>query len=140
MIELSYTEGTAQTVESGNNVVFNTVIEKCGCAEYHRRGSGQIKLTKPGRYLVTFSGNLAAVTTATEVDLALTQDGDIIDHTTMLVTPAAVENYFNVSTQTYIDVPMCCGNTCCVDVAVENISTQSVLVINPNITAIRVNG
>lgn len=140
MIELTYTGTTAQTVTAGQPILYNSVIVKSGCAEHHRTDSGMIKLIKPGRYLVTFGGNIAAVTTAEEISVAIAQDGEAMNSTTMTVTPAAIGEYFNVSAQTYIDVPMCCGQTCCVDISVENINTQSITVLNPNFTAVRVNG
>ena len=137
MIELINT--AAQAVAAGGTVLYNEFI-KSGCAEYHRPGSGTVRLVKPGRYLVTFSGNIAANTTPEAVSVAITQDGEPMLSTTMTVTPAAVGDLFNVSSQTYVDVPVCCGHTCCVDVSVENISAQGVTVANPNFTAVRVNG
>ena len=52
----------------------------------------------------------------------------------MIVTPAAVENFFNVSTQAYIDVP----KGCCSTVAVQNTSGQAIEVQNSNLTVVRV--
>lgn len=128
-----------QTVPIGQSVVYNATAVRGGCAERHREGSAQITLTKPGRYLVGFSGNIAVPTgeTVGEISLALTYDGEVLGGSTMRVTPAAVEEYFNVSTQHYIDVPNCC---CCVTVTVQNTSGIPVLVDNPNITAVRVCG
>lgn len=51
----------------------------------------------------------------------------------MIVTPAAVQNLFNVSAQAYVDVP--CG--CCSTVAVQNTSTQAIEVQNSNLIAVR---
>lgn len=51
----------------------------------------------------------------------------------MIVTPAALENMWNVSSQVYVDVP----RGCCVSVAVENTSTQSIEVANANLIAVR---
>ena len=51
----------------------------------------------------------------------------------MIVTPATVENFFNVSAQAYIDVP----RGCCATVAVENTSTQAIQVQNANLIAVR---
>ena len=134
MIELINT--AAQTVPIGQSVVYNSTAVRGGCAERHREGSAQIVLTKPGRYLVSFSGNIAVPTgeTVGEISLALTYDGEVLGGSTMRVTPAAVEEYFNVSTQHYVDV-FC---NCCVTVTVENTSTIPVLVESPNITAVRV--
>lgn len=134
MIELINT--AVQTVPIGQSVVYNAVAARGGCAERHREGSAQITLLKPGRYLVTFSGNIAVPTgeTVGEISLAMTYDGEVLGGSTMRVTPAAVEEYFNVSTQHYVDV-YC---NCCVNVAIQNTSGIPVLVDNPNITAVRV--
>lgn len=51
----------------------------------------------------------------------------------MIVTPAAVDNYFNVHGDTFIEVP----RGCCVSVSVENTSTIAINVQNANLTAIR---
>ena len=134
MIELINT--AVQTVPIGQSVVYNAVAARGGCAERHREGSAQITLLKPGRHLVTFSGNIAVPTgeTVGEISLAMTYDGEVLGGSTMRVTPAAVEEYFNVSTQHYVDV-YC---NCCVNVAIQNTSGIPVLVDNPNITAVRV--
>ena len=94
--------------------------------------------TKPGRYLITFSGNVAVPTgeTVGEVALGIARDGEILGGTVMRATPAAVEQYFNTSSQTYVDV--FCG--CCENVSIKNAGTIPVLVDNPNITAVRVCG
>lgn len=62
MIELT---GALQTVEPNQSVLFNESAVKSGCAERWREGSGQVTLTQPGRYLVTFSGNIAVPTGGT---------------------------------------------------------------------------
>lgn len=136
MIELINT--AVQTVPVGQSVVYNSTAVRGGCAERHREGSAQITLTKPGRYLVAFSGNIAVPTgeTVGEISLGISYDGEVLGGSLMRVTPAAVEEYFNVSTQHYVDVPNCC----CVTVAVKNTSTIPILVDNPNITAVRVCG
>ena len=137
MIELINT--TVQTVAAGQSVVYNAaaVRSKCG-PERHRNGSSFITLTQPGRYLVSFSGNIAVPEgeTVGEISLGVTQDGEVLGGSLMRVTPAAIEEYFNVSTQHYVDVY--CG--CCVNVGVLNTSDIPVLVDNPNLTAVRVCG
>lgn len=136
MIEVLNT--TAVTVESGQVVPFALTAVKGGCAERHRAGSAQITLTKPGRYLVTYSGNVAVPTggTAGEIDFAIARGNEAIPGTTMRATPAAVEQYFNTSTQTYVDVYPCC----CETITVKNIGAIVALVDNPNLTAVRVCG
>ena len=117
MIELVNT--TPVTVPVGQSIPFSAVATKGGCAERHRAGSAQITLVKPGRYLITFSGNVAVPTgeTVGEVALGIARDGEILGGTVMRATPAAVEQYFNASSQTYVDV--FCG--CCENVSIDNI-------------------
>lgn len=137
MIELI--NPVVQTVAVNQGVLFSNeaVKSKCAC-ETHRSGSAQVTLTKAGRYLVTFSGNVAVPTGTTvgEVDLGIAQAGEVISGTTMRATPAAVNEYFNVSCQTYVNV---CGN-CCETVSVLNNGTIPVQVDNPNLTVVRVCG
>lgn len=137
MIELT---GTLQTVAPGQDVLFNNAAVKSGCAERWREGSGQITLTQPGRYLVTFSGNIAVPTGGTpgEVSLGLALQGEAMYGSVMRVTPAAAVEYFNVSTQHYVDVPRSCCGACCQTVTVQNTGATAVSVDNANITAVRV--
>ena len=127
-----------QTVAVGQNVLFSQTAVKGGCAERHRGGSGQVTLTKPGRYLVTFSGNLAVPTGETpgEVSVGIAQAGEIIPGTAMRATPGAVDQYFNVSAQTYVNV-YC---NCCETVSVENAGAIPVNVQDANISVVRVCG
>lgn len=140
MIELTQSE--VVTVESGQTVPFNSTVIKSGCAEYHRDGSSAVRLIKPGRYLIGFSSNIAIPDGGTvgEISLGINADGGILSGSIMRAAPAAVEEYFNVSIQHYIDVPACCGNTCYVDVSVINTGAASILVDNANITAVHVSG
>lgn len=141
MIELT---GALQTVEPNQSVLFNESAVKSGCAERWREGSGQVTLTQPGRYLVTFSGNIAVPTggTAGEVSLGIALQGEAMYGSIMRATPAAAAEFFNVSTQHYVDVPrVCCGGgACCQTVTIKNTGAAAVSVDNANITAVRVNG
>lgn len=137
MIELINT--AVQTVAVGQSVVYNATAVRSTCGrERHREGSAFVTLLPPGRYLVTFSGNIAIPTGSTvgEISLGITQDGEVLGGSIMRVTPAAVNNFFNVSTQHYVDT-YC---QCCVNVGVENTSTIPILVDNPNLTIVRVCG
>lgn len=128
------------TVPVNQDVTFNDKAVKSGCAEYFREGGSVVRLIRPGRYLVTFSGNIAVPTgeTVGEVSLGLAVDGGIISGAVMRATPAAVEEYFNVSTQHYVDVPQCCGTVGIANVSVRNTSDIPVLVDNANMTVVRV--
>jgi hypothetical protein len=52
----------------------------------------------------------------------------------MIQTPAAVEEFANVASAVYLDVPA----TCCVSVAVKNVSAQAIDVQNANLIIERV--
>ena len=135
MIELINT--AVQTVPIGQSVVYdNAVYRSRGGSETYRGDGGQIKLTRPGVYRVTFDGNIAVPTGGTvgEISLGITQDGEVLNGTIARVTPAAVEEYFHVSAQTLVVVTC----NCCVPVAVRNTSDIPILVDNPNINVVRV--
>jgi hypothetical protein len=127
-----------QTVAAGEDVAF-TETPVCGSkCIVHRQGSGIIKLRGitnqcKARFLVSYSGNIQIPTGGTvgAISLAIAVDGEPLQSTRMVVTPAAVENLFNVSAQAYVDVD------CCSTVAVQNTSTQAVEVQNSNLIAVR---
>ena len=129
-----------QTVEAGQDVAFTeTAVNGTNCI-VHRHGSGIIKLRGitnqcRARYLVGYSGNIQIPTggTVDAISLAISVDGEPLQSTRMIVTPAAVENLFNVSAQAYIDVP----RGCCITVSVENTSAQTIQVQNSNLIATR---
>ena len=130
-----------QTVPANQNVYFtDTVI--CGNQSIsHRDDSGLVILRgvtncqNRARFMVTFGGNIAIPTggTVEEISLAITLDGEPIQATTMIVTPAAVEQYFNVKSSVFIDIP----RGCCSQISVTNTSTQPILVQNGNLIITR---
>lgn len=130
-----------QTVEEDDNVLFTeTPVCPTKCIT-HREGSGIVRVQggngpQRARYLVAFSGNIQipAGGTVGEISVAISVDGEALASTEMIVTPTAVEAFFNVSAQAYIDVP--CG--CCVTIAVENTSDQAIEVQNANLIVVRV--
>ena len=130
-----------QTVEENDNVLFTETPICPTKGITHREGSGIVRVSCNGsqcraRYLVAFSGNIQIPTGGTvgEISVSIAIDGEPLASTQMIVTPAAVENFFNVSAQAYIDVP--CG--CCVTVSVENTSDQAIEVQNANLIVVRV--
>ena len=130
-----------QTVPANQNVYFtDTVI--CGNQSIsHRDDSGLVTLRgvtncqNRARFMVTFGGNIAIPTggTVEEISLAIALDGEPIQATTMIVTPAAVEQYFNVKASVFIDIP----RGCCSQISVTNTSTQPILVQNGNLIITR---
>lgn len=133
-----------QEVSANQNILFTDTVIKGNRWISHRTGSGLITLKgirgcdcqSKARYFVTFSGNIAIPTggTVDAISIAISIDGEPAIATTMTVVPAAVGNYFNVSSSTYIEAP----NGCCVKVSVENTSNQAINVQNANLIAVRV--
>lgn len=130
-----------QTVEDDDNVIFTeTPVRPTRCIT-HREGSGIVRVQggngqQRARYLVAFSGNIQipAGGAVGEISLAISVDGESLESAEMIVTPTVVEAFFNVSAQTYVDVP--CG--CCVTIGVENTSDQAIEVQNANLIVVRV--
>jgi hypothetical protein len=131
-----------QTVAANQNVYFTDSVTSGGCAIEHRDGSGLVTLRglattqNRARFKVTFGANIAVSTggTAGPISLAIALDGESVPATVMTVTPAAVGDFFNVSSSIFIDIP----TGCCSHVSIKNISTESVDVINANLIAERV--
>ena len=134
MIELINTD--IVTVPVGQEVPFDETVVKSGCAEYHRNGASVIRLINPGRYLVTFSANIAVPTgeTVGEVSLGILADGGILTGSIMRATPAAVEEFNNVSSAAFVCVPA----GCCMTISVRNINTQSIDIQNANLIVERI--
>lgn len=135
-----FTANALQTVLQGEDVAF-TETPVCGTkCIVHRQGSGVVKLRGitnqcKARFLVSYSGNIQIPIggTVEAISLAIAIDGEPLQSTRMIVTPAAVENLFNVSAQAYVDVP--CG--CCSTIAVQNTSGQTIEVQNSNLIVVR---
>ena len=130
-----------QTVGANQNVYFtDTVVCGNGCIT-HRDDSGLVSIKgitdqRRARYRVTFGGNIAVPTGGTigPISLAIAIDGEPVPATNMIVTPAAVNNYFNIATGTYIDVPA----SCCSTIGVVNAENVTVNVTNANLIIERV--
>lgn len=130
-----------QTVEAGANVQFtDEVVGGCNSI-LHRAGSGLATLRGittqcRARFKVFFSGNIAipAGGTVEAISIAITVNGEAVASTTMIQTPAAVEEFANVASAVYLDVPA----GCCVSVSIKNTSTQAIDVQNANLIIERV--
>lgn len=140
---MEITNSAVQVVAANQNVLFDsTPVKSNKKCIVHREGSGLVTLRGltsgqcTARFLVDFGGNIAIPTGGTvgTISLAIAIDGEPVASTTMLSTPAAVLEYNNVSSATYVDVP----KGCCVTVAIENTSTQAIDVANANMIVTRV--
>ena len=135
MAEYSY--AALQTVEAGQNVLFNeTPVAPSRCI-VHRDGSGIVTLRGltncqcRARFRVSFGANIAIPTGGTvgAISVALAIAGEPLPASKAIVTPAAADNYFNVYIDTFVDVPA----GCCATVAVENTNDKAISVQNTNL-------
>lgn len=123
-----YTYNPIQLVEPNANVILNDNIPCPKGYVLHRGESGLVILRGIvnnacgcfARYQVTFNGNIAVPEDGTvgPIAIALAIDGEPILTSRAIVTPAAVDEYFNVTSTATITVP----RGCCFNVAVENVS------------------
>ena len=130
-----------QTVLENQNVQFTDTVVPGKACTMHRNGSGLVTLKGltnqcRARFKVSFGANIAIPTggTVEAISLAIAIDGEPIATTTMIVTPAAVEEFFNVFGAIYLDIP----RGCCSQISVRNISAQSIDVQNANLIIERV--
>lgn len=147
-----FTYNPIQLVQPNQPVVLNTSIACNRGYVLHRNESGIVTLrgivNSPcgcfARYQVTFNGNIAVPEDGTvgPVAIALALDGEPILTSRAIVTPAAVEEYFNVTSTAIITIP----RGCCFNVSVENVSeptdattpAPAINVQNSNLTVTRI--
>jgi hypothetical protein len=147
-----YVYNPVQVVLPNQNVLLNGSIPCNKGNVFHREGSGILTLRGKvnngcgcfARYQVTFNGNVAVPTDGTvgPIAIALAIGGEPIQTSKAIVTPAAVDEYFNVTSTAIITVP----RGCCLDVSVENVSSgvtaadtpTAINVQNANLTVTRI--
>ena len=138
---MELTANALQTVAANQNVLFSDVAVKGNCSISHRDGSGLITLRGVttqcrARFKITFGANVAipAGGTVAPISLAISIAGEAIGPATVISTPAAAEQFNNVFTAVFLDVPA----GCCYTVSVKNISEDDVDVQNANLIIERV--
>ncbi len=137
-----YTSIVLQEVAAGQNVVFTETPVRCNRGYVlHRDGSGIFTLRGitnqcTARYKVSFGANIAVPADGTvgEISVAIAVEGEALASATAIVTPAAVEEFFNVFTAVFVEVP----RGCCLTVAVRNTSEDAINVQNANLIVERV--
>lgn len=141
-----YTNSNVQTVAPGESVIFTDSPVPCtrGLVR-HRDDTGNFLLSgytpnivgcgcnraRFANYLVEFGANIAVATggTVEPISVAIAIDGSTIPSSTMTVTPAAVEEFFNVGRAINAEI----WSGCCETITVINTSTQPILVSGANI-------
>lgn len=139
---VEYSYPLVQTVAVDENVLFLNGNRCCkkGLVQ-HNDSSGIFRLKGVNGcrtiYKVHFNANIAITTggTVEPISVALTQNGEVLRNAIATVTPVAVGDFWNVSFETFIEIP--CG--CCDTISVQNISaTTGIDVVNANLVIDRV--
>ena len=137
-----------QLVEPNQNILLDTVIPCNKGYVFHRDQSGIVILRGItnncfARYQVTVNGNIALPEDAAAVvpiSISLAIDGEPVQTSIAIVTPAAVDEYSNVTSTAIITVP----RGCCFTVSVENTSSvvdgvaPAINIQNCNVTVSRI--
>ena len=138
---MELTANAIQTVAENTNVLFTDTVVGGNCSILHRDGSGLVTLRGlttqcRARYRVSFGGNIAIPTGGTvgPISLALSINGEPVATTTMISTPAAVEEFNNIFSAIFLDIP----RGCCSQISVRNTSDQDIEIQNANLIVERV--
>lgn len=140
-----YEKNDVQIVNPGESVIFTETSNPCrrGFVRY-REGTGNFLLSgwvpqRPGcgcnnksaTYLIDFGANISIPEggTAEAISVAFAIDGATVPASSMIVTPAAVNEYFNVSRAINVDV----WRGCCETFTIRNTSSQPIQVQNANV-------
>ena len=123
----------AQTVALNNPILFNDSIPCSRGRIYHDDGNGTFQLRGMNRqtcrcccnqnlteYQVSFNGNIAVPDGGTvgPIALALTIGGEPIESSRAIFTPAAVDEYGNVTSTKIVKIPW----GCCPSLSVEYVN------------------
>ena len=139
---MEVTANAIQTVAANGNVAFTDTVIYGNSSIIHRDGSGLITLRGltggqcRARYRVSFGGNIAIPTGGTvgPISLAIAINGEPVVTTTMISTPTAVDEYNNVFTAIFLDIP----RGCCSQISVQNLTEAEINVQNANLIIERV--
>lgn len=137
-----FTNSNTVSVAASENLPLTETAVKSPACIVHREGSGLVTLRGltsgqcRARFKVSFGGNIAIPTGGTvgAISVALAVGGEALNSATAIVTPAAVDQYSNVFTAVFVEVP----RGCCVTVALKNTSTQAISIANSNLIVERV--
>ena len=126
MAEFAY--NPVQLVEPNQNIILDTVIPCNKGYVFHQNGTGIFVLRGIvnnsnccfARYEIDFTGNIAIPEggEVTPIATAIVVSGESRDGSRSIFTPAAVDEYGNVTSRATVDVP----KGCCFTVAVEYVN------------------
>ena len=139
---MEITATALQTVAPNGVVTFNDVTAGGSPSIVYRNGSGLVSLRGltnqwRARFVLSVGMNVGYPegTTATDaISVSVALNGEPLASTTMLSTPAAAEEFNNISRSVTIDV----AQGCCVQVSVENTGSVPIDVQNAILNVERV--
>lgn len=140
-----YSANADQIINPGESAIFTNIVEPCnrGLVRF-REGSGNFLLSgwtpvcsrcgmrkRTAPYSVVFGGNIAIPEgeTVGEISMAVSLDGTTLPTTQMIVTPAEVNQFFNIGRETEVDI----WAGCCETVTIRNTSTIPITLRNATI-------
>lgn len=129
-----YLENTVQLVSLNNAAIFNSSIPCNRGYIYHEDGTGIFILRGItsncfARYQVVFNGNIAISEggTVAPISVAISVNGETRNTSIATITPAAVQEYGNVTSTAIITVP----KGCCFSVAVRAVTPETDAAVTP---------
>ena len=129
-----YLENAAQNVSLGEAAVFDSSIPCNRGYIFHENGTGIFTLRGVtnncfARYRVTFNGNIALPEggTAGPIAVALSVNGETRPTSRAIVTPASVEQFFNVTSTALITVP----RGCCFSLSLRHVAASAAPTVTP---------
>ena len=139
---MEITANAIQSVNPNQAVLFTSTAIPGNVSIIHREGSGLVGLRglangqQRARFLVKFGGNIAVPTgeDVGTITLSIAINGEAVQTSNMMSTPAAVDQYNNVGAELNIDVPI----GCCSEISVKNISSIPINIQNANLIVERV--
>lgn len=130
-----YSAIAVQIVNPGEDVVFTETRVGCnrglvrhrdGTSGFLLSGATRCRCQRCADYVIDFGANISIPTGGTvgPITLAIAVDGSVDPASPMEITPAAVDQYFEVSRE--LDIPIWSG--CCQNISIRNTSDQPIQV------------
>lgn len=138
---MELTANALQTVGTFRDLLFTDTAVPGNCSMMHREGSGLVTLRGVtnqcrARFRVSFGANVAIPTggTVAPITVEISVNGEPLAETTMISTPAAVEEFNNISRVLFLNVP----SGCCTQISVKNTTDADILFQNASLIVERV--
>lgn len=138
---MELTANALQTVGTFRDLLFTNTAVPGNCSMMHREGSGLVTLRGVtnqcrARFRVSFGANVAIPTggTVAPITVEISVNGEPLAETTMISTPAAVEEFNNISRVLFLNVP----SGCCTQISVKNTTDADIVFQNASLIVERV--